>query len=132
MITCSFMYWITRLDEILFLFGTIATICIVGGIAIAFPFTITYLDWANRSRQYRDDINETNIPQMRKAMTWLFSIGFAMLLANVFIPSTKQAAAIVVVPKIANSESLAEISTAVKDAAVKWLNEAAEEVKKGQ
>lgn len=132
MITSSFMYWITRLDEILFLFGTVATMCFVGGIAIAFPLTITYLDWANQSRQYRDDINETNIPQMRKAVIWLFSIGFSMLLAGAFIPSTKQAAAIIVVPKIVNSESVSEISTAVKDAAVKWLKETAEEVNKEQ
>ena len=133
MITSSFMYWITRLDEVCCALCILATISIIGTITIAFPLAIEYFSWADRDRKYRDDINDTAIPSLRRVFLWFAISSIALLTAGIFIPTTKEAAAIIVVPKIANSESVAEISTVVKDAAIKWLKEnAAEEVKKEQ
>lgn len=130
MITSSFMYWITRLDSICCVVGVFSSISIVFAIATAIPIAIEYYSWADCERKYRDDINDTSIPALRRVFLWLASVGVILLVANVFIPTTKEAAAIIVVPKIANSESVAEISTAVKDTAVKWLKETATEVEK--
>ena len=132
MITSSFMYWITRLDEVCCVVGILAAIATAGAIFVAFPLAIEYFSWSDHDRKYRDDINDTSIPALRKVFLWLAISSIALLMADIFIPTTKDAAAIMVVPKIANSESVEEISTAVKDAAIKWLKETAEEVKKEQ
>lgn len=130
MITSSFMYWITRLDSICCTIGVFSAIAMAAAIVMAIPLGMEYFTWANSSSEYRDDINDTAIPKLRRMVLWFSIIGSILLLALAFIPTTKEAAAIIVVPKIANSESVAEVSTAVKDAAVKWLKETAAEVEK--
>lgn len=130
MITSSFMYWITRLDSICCAICVLSAIFIGAALVTGIPLGIEYFSWADCDRKYRNDINDTSIPAIRKVFLWMASLGVMLLLVSSFIPTTKEAAAIVVVPKIANSESVAEVSTAVKDAAVKWLKETAAEVKK--
>ena len=130
MITSSFMYWITRLDSICCAICVLSAIFIGAALVTGIPLGIEYFSWADCDRKYRNDINDTSIPAIRKVFLWMASIGVMLLVVSSFIPTTKEAAAIVVVPKIANSESVAEISTAVKDSAVKWLKEAAAEVEK--
>lgn len=43
--------------------------------------------------------------------------------AAIFIPSTKQIAAIFIIPKIANSEKVEKIGNGLYDLAVEWMNE---------
>jgi hypothetical protein len=50
-------------------------------------------------------------------------IAIAMGLAVDLIPSTKQMAAIMIVPKIANSEKVQTIGNKVYDLAVEWMEE---------
>lgn len=50
-------------------------------------------------------------------------IAATVFLICIFIPSTKQMAAILVVPKIANSEKVQTIGNKVYDLAVEWMEE---------
>ena len=44
-------------------------------------------------------------------------------LTTAFVPSTKQMAAIIVVPKIANSEKVQTVGNKLYDLAVEWMDE---------
>jgi hypothetical protein len=62
---------------------------------------------------------ELSLPIIKK----LLIIAAASFLLLVFIPSTKQMAAIMIVPKIANSEKVQTIGNKVYDLAVEWMEE---------
>ncbi len=47
----------------------------------------------------------------------------ALVLSLTFIPSTKQMAAIMIVPKIVNNEKVQTIGNKVYDLAVEWMEE---------
>ena len=48
---------------------------------------------------------------------------FLSLCGMVFVPTMKEAAAIAVLPRIANSETVAEIGAEAKALAVEWLKD---------
>ena len=51
-----------------------------------------------------------------------FFFGIFLFVVNVFVPSTKDAAAILLVPKIVNNEKVAAIPSKVLDLANDWLD----------
>ena len=130
-ITPSMIYWLTRLDEFIFLFG-IVFVCIVIVALVNIVGGFIAMDTAhdNRCRCYG---NQNEVPKdearMRTRFTRAAKFGVAALLVGVvnsFIPSTKQAAAIIVIPKIANSEIVAEMGDTAKELVVlakAWLVE---------
>jgi hypothetical protein len=117
MITSWDIYWITRLDSIGCLIGIsiIVAIILLAVIAIFYPL---FVDEYNSNK----DIGRHS-KTYRVALISL-SIGIVSLaLLGTFIPSTKEFAAIYLIPKIANNEQMKKIP----DNAVKLLNAKMEE-----
>lgn len=105
MITTTQMYWLMTLDSI----------CLVSGVL---SVVLAFLTIAAFCASVED----------REAVSrWLAVVlGMAaalMLAIAVFTPTTKQMAAILVVPKIANSEKVQVAGDKLYDLAVEWLEE---------
>jgi Trk-type K+ transport system membrane component len=116
------MYWLVKLDDLQHVFGHliyIPTLWIVITGIIAFPAFIATLDDDESTR-------ERALRRIKKAtllcIPMLFLTGVIMLTAAL-IPSTKQMAAIMIVPKIANNEKVQTIGNRVYDLAVEWMEE---------
>lgn len=111
MITPSTIYWLTRLDNLGAATLSLALVCaIVGTIAI-------FLNMVSWESEDDDKGFGTGIKML------VFAV--AMLVATVFIPTTKEAAAMLVIPKIANSESVQQLGDGIVDLANQWLKELA-------
>ena len=131
MITQSQIYWLTKLDDIRsfftdgFLHGMICVALPVGIIAWAALAIIHLVSL--------DEVSEETTATIRKARNFTCGtilvaviLGTMMDLAASFIPSTKQMAAIVVIPRIANSETVSELGDLGKDLIVlakEWVEE---------
>lgn len=103
MITMTQMYWIVTLDSIIAM-SVVLTILFAFGTLAAFGFAASTEDhW------------------------WLPITASLMTLVSIaswtFTPSTKQMAAILVVPKIVNSEKLQTAGNRLYDLAVEWMDE---------
>lgn len=106
-ITLTQMYWLVMLDSINL--GS-AIMCII----IAMVFACLIIAYAE-GYEY---------PVIVKILMPILVVLFITLFSVcVFIPSTKQMAAIIVVPKIANSEKVQTIGNKVYDLAVEWMGE---------
>lgn len=102
MITSWDIYWITRLDSInmfLILFG------------LFLPFTILFWMWTG-------DEKENDELYYRKSIFSTIAISIIFLSSACFLPSTKEAAAIYLIPKIVNNQQVQKIP----DNAIKLLN----------
>lgn len=103
MITTAQMYWIVILDNITITAAMLSILFTVGTV-VAFIFAACEDDhW------------------------WLPFMSLTMMLVFVavatFVPSTKQLAAILVVPKIANSEKIQTAGNKLYELAVEWMDE---------
>ena len=113
MITPSLIYWITRLDAVRQAAGTL---CVLSVLAVAAGLFALFICTA-------DDIHDPfrsiwrNVA--RVAAVTLAVSGLVLVLT----PTKREMAAIIVVPRIANSETVAEIGDGVKTLAVEWLEE---------
>ena len=128
-ITPSAIYWLTRLDEFSFLFG-IVFVCIVIVALVNVIGGFVALDSASTDKLYnrpeRLAENKHNIKVRFGRAVKLALVALLVGVVNSFIPSTKQAAAIIVIPKIANSEVVAEMGDTAKELvglAKAWLIE---------
>ena len=108
-ITPTLIYWLTRLDPIR---KTAITMALVGFVSALFLFG-----------PICDDFGKEAVAKLKRIQKWLFAIGAAGLLLETFVPTKQEAAAILVIPRIANSETVAEIGDGVKTLAVEWLEE---------
>jgi hypothetical protein len=102
MITGWEIYWITRLDAILVVFGTLAALFLIALLC----FALIAGAEGCRGETYKRWIFRLALP----------AIVFVIITA--LIPSTKTAVAIYVIPKIANNEQVQKLP----DNAVKFLN----------
>ena len=122
-ITPSMIYWLTRLDEFSFLFG-IVFVCIVIVALVNVIGGFVALDSASTDQLYnrpeRLAESKHNIKVRFGRAVKLALVAILVGVINSFIPSTKQAAAIIVIPKIANSEIVAEMG----DTAKEWVGRA--------
>ena len=107
-ITTMQMYWLVMLDKITSGFCAILVICCLFFV-LGFPMFGTI---------GKEDLFS---PVAKKVIV----IAAVSLLGLVFTPSTKQMAAIMIVPKIANSEKVQTIGNKVYDLAVEWMEELA-------
>lgn len=91
------IYWLTRLDGIRDIFGiTLIVIISIGiGVLCGAPFLIDSWDKVKKSFKRWAIIGGT--------------ISFICMLALIFIPTTKEFAAIWLIPKIANNEQIQKI-----------------------
>jgi hypothetical protein len=102
-LTTMQMYWLVMLDKFIYtgwfllIFFGVATLFAIGMLA--------------------DDLVKKWCPITTAALSF---VGLAIV---TFTPNIKQMAAIMIVPKIANSEKVQTIGNKVYDLAVEWMNE---------
>ena len=128
-ITPSMIYWLTRLDEFGILLGIVFVCIVIVSLANVIGGFIA-MDAASTDQLYNhpDRLAEDkyNIKvRFGRAVKCAF-VALLVGVVNSFIPSTKQAAAIIVIPKIANSEVVAEMGDTAKELvglAKSWLIE---------
>jgi len=113
MITPSLVYWITRLDAIR-----------SAARAVAIPsFFLLALGLLGSFVATADEIGEP-LSSLWKKVVRVSAIALVLSGAVlVLTPTKREMAAIIVLPKIANSETVAEIGDGVKTLAVEWLEE---------
>lgn len=111
MITASEIYWILKLDDIqnVLLFFSIFT-----GVFGIFGTVLTSA-WGICSSNDDYYANEKRVAACRKRFVITTSISALLVIATAMIPSTKQMAAIKVIPAIANSEIVGELSADAKE-----------------
>lgn len=118
-LTTMQMYWLLKLDDISFLFGAIfflglavlILVMIFGGLII-------------------DDLRlETPRKTVKKFFKITISIISISLILGTFLPTTKQMAAIIVVPKIINNEQIQQMPERIIDLGLEWLEDLRPELK---
>ena len=113
MITTTQMYWITRLDTIVS-FGNglifVPIIAFLIGLFLIVMMTYSVYDPVVK-------------PMFKCLVKW--TLPFTLLGASVctFVPTTKQMAAILIVPRIANSEKVQQAGNNLYELAVEWMDE---------
>ena len=123
MVTASEMYWLTRLDSIKELIGMTGTVMvIICGMIAGILGVLFSLDPPG------DLVKKTK--NILKFWIVVLIVGFFFLVANVFIPTTKEYAAIKVVPAILNNE-LEEDLGDVYDLGMEWAKDQLKEMKGG-
>ena len=116
MITQTQMYWLTRLDAIHELgkfFGVLVMLC---GIGVVFSLLAYML------------INEEDIILRARKFMLGFTVGAVITLLTTiilccFCPTTKEMAAILVVPRVLNNEKMQTVGNKVYGLAVEWMEE---------
>ena len=113
MITSSDIYWITRLDG---LCGLLLGLSILAGIGLIIAAVYFFVVW---------DENDKISPVATKALV-LAAILFSIFVSGaVLTPSTKEMAAIILVPKIANNQHVQAIpdkaATILEGELDKWI-----------
>ena len=108
MITAWDVYWITRLDGIGFLCMTMFLVALAAVVVWCFVMGPAEM-W-----QY----NKEKHPQYLRLLYAAIASGLLVLTIGTFIPTTKEAVAIYMIPKIANNEQIQQLP----DNAMKFLN----------
>lgn len=123
MITNSFIYWFTRLDHIhSFLNG----FDVFSVFLIIFSIIVFVTAWF--INQFPGDSSDilTSLT-FKKFASWTFCIAsiFKIMICTclMFIPTTKEMAAIYIIPKIMNNENLNNIGNEMLNLANEWIKE---------
>ena len=126
MITPTAMYWLTRLDGI-HDFSILLTIILLLGTAICFPLgnilageKKDYYTTEEEAARYRKIGN-----RLLSCTKWCVAAWIVSVSSLLFLPTTKEMAAILIVPKVANSESVQQLGDGILDLANQWLDELA-------
>jgi hypothetical protein len=127
MITQGMLYWITRLDHIRTALMIPAFMLLVVGIVYPiFRFLwFTYLLDTDHSDEDIDHSDE-DIEKAKNRFLKSLRVSIAATLIWIplaLIPTTKEYAAIVIVPKVANSEDVQGLGTGLVDLANEWFEE---------
>lgn len=124
MITAWQIYLITRLDALI---GVSVGILIFTGLVII----VTLVKWQTDSDNYDWEDNKENLVPIFKK--WL-KIEFALLIMSLFvivtIPSSKETAAILIIPKIANNEHVQNIPNKTLELVEKQLDQWIQNIEK--
>lgn len=119
------IYWITRLDELDMFFTVPAIVACLAGIMGLFVSFVA-------NEQHEVILKKTG----KKVAKIALPLGFFCWAMCVFLPSTKEMAAIIVIPKLANSklvnETIPEEAKELYDLAKGWMKNMAGEEKKGE
>lgn len=108
MITTSEIYWILKLDAIQNVFLTFSFLTGLFGLAMA-------IFWGVHSSMDEYFDNEKKAAACKKRFFITVPIFALLVIVTAMIPSTKQMAAIKVIPAIANSEIVGELSADAKE-----------------
>ena len=126
MITTSQMYWLTRMDIVNEVCSYILLILILLVPCLAF---VGYMIADSSS----SDSRCAYVSWLKKyvILLWLFALMISTSVI-IFMPTTKEMAAIIIVPKIANSEKVQTVGNKLYDLAVEWMDNLKPNNEKGQ
>ncbi len=119
MITTTQMYWLTKLDDIRHVLGSIIWVPIAWITIVAVISFCAFLACADM-----DSVRTVVSGKIKKAAWTCVPMVFwivATQIAVALVPSTNQMAAIVIVPKIANSEKVQTVGNTIYDLALEWM-----------
>ena len=115
------MYWLLMLDNIKDLMGIIvfifAFVCIIGAVF-----------WFMAEATPNDDDSEIYIRAAQTPLCLAWAIWILAILSLVFLPTTRQMAAIIVVPKIINNKDVQKIPENILKLANGWIDEKTKEL----
>lgn len=117
MITTTQMYWLTRLDG--FKCVLEAPACVIT--AIAAIWAIAGIAHLLAAWEWHDEGDIRDAFRKLKIVGALSFVTFLLFTFSAFIPSTREMAAIIIVPKIANSEKVQQVGNKLYDLAVEWM-----------
>ena len=112
-VTPNFIYWITRLDEFNALTGIASFISLLS--TILFMIIRLCIGPTERNNDYPRFV--------LKGFKISLSTCIISALIHVLVPTTKQACAMYVVPKIVNNEKVQEVGKEFYDLALDWMKE---------
>ncbi len=122
-ISPSDIYWITRCDAInsmfLWFIIPIAITCVITAIVTILTYDSTV--WRSDDIKDQKRIRHNG----KTTLKWLIPIFTILVFANGATPTTREAIAIVVIPKIANNEQVQGLGQDMIDTARDWLKELA-------
>lgn len=127
MITQMQMYWLTRLDALDALVCCIGVTFFVLSLVLGIIGMVIRVDYSYEERRYG-----TGKRLHHKWMPLCIAVSFVSALTASLIPSTKEMAAIIVIPKIANSEKVQDVGNRLYDLAVEWAEELRPKKKEGK
>lgn len=117
MITSAQIYWITRLTYLNFLFGVPGTICTLGSF-------VCLLVAAMLGGSAGGDESEIEFSKIWFKYGFRSGvIGIILMGISCFIPTTKEMAAILLIPKVANNEQIQKLPGNILTLANEWLEE---------
>lgn len=118
-ITPSLIYWITRLDSII-VFDVIALILsLLASIVFGFGYSVV-----------RCEDGEEKASGLIKPLKTSISVLVISTIVAMFVPSSKEGASMIVIPRVANSESVKDIGDGIVTLAKEWLEELKPSAKK--
>lgn len=138
MITTTEMYWLTRLDSVKELLGHGLGPCFMGftllmAVATVLAFCLGTLtgNGAYEIFEHKSDEELKVIHTWLRRVSWrgaaLGCVTFAMAVTcsvlETFVPTTREMAAIVMVPAIVNNEKVQTVGNKLYDLAAEWLDE---------
>lgn len=122
MITPTQMYWLVKLDDMRHVLSCIMWLPIVLAVVIGVMAFAIFMMTIDGDRETKKEA-VSDIARLAILCVSMLLIVVALQVAVAFVPSTKQMAAIIVVPKIANSEKVQTVGNQLYDLAVEWMNE---------
>lgn len=130
-ITPSDVYWITRFDGLRGLFSSVAAVAFLGSAALLIIGCIQRCEtrienvnnesWSYKWAPDKDAIERGKL--LHRQLRWSIPILLVAASAQALIPTTKEAVAMVVVPKIANNEDLQGLGSEFVTMAREWMQE---------
>lgn len=124
-ITPSTIYWITRMDGVNMMLTFVAVALVVASGATF----ISGIGLATKTRNYSYETEEyvRRVNELgRRILKWLYVLVPAVLATIVLLvlmPTTEEAAAMYVIPAIANNEKVQTVGNRLYDLAVEWMEE---------
>lgn len=109
------VYWVSRLDSILFL---ATVVLILAFAATAIYGVLTFIAFDGEPSAY-DGMDGTGKVKCVRRFTWMASVAVGALLVLSFVPSTKEACVIYVVPKLTQGVDWGSIPKVVSDLLMK-------------
>lgn len=112
LITTAQMYWLTRLTPIGNFLEGFACLSFVVAIILLAVGTFIYVE------------AEENLgKRVLKICPFVAVVGVALVIARCLLPTTREMAAIIVIPKVANNEKVKDVGNSIYDLAVAWMQE---------
>ena len=137
MITTTQMYWLTRLDPVRELLNCIGSWFLFFMLMLAIVAILAFCLGTFTGNRASDMFSGKSDEELgiihtgfRRISRWSATFGCVALtvtvicpVLNSFIPTTREAAAIVMVPAIANSEKVQTVGNKLYELAVEWMDE---------